>query len=540
MPNEAQYIKGIAALGVAAVLSKLLGTLQKIPLQNFAGDGVYGIYNAVYPLYTVILIAATAGFPVAVSKYIADAKAAGEPDRELQRILHMASVMLCCAGALGFLMLYFGAPAVSRWIGNTSTEAALRSIAYSLLVVPILAALRGYFQGLQDMIPTSVSQVIEQLIRVTTIFVLLFYGLDRGANDSWIAAGATFGSVTGAAAGLAIILLYRRRERLVAERSPQERVSWLAAVKPRRKRWTGIRGFAAYSISVSIGLLAMPLLNVADVFTVPRLLAGTGLEESEAMVRFGVFSRGLPLIQLVTMIATSVSVAVIPAVVDAVSRRDTSLVRQRAEAVVQGSWVIGSAASVGMALLAGSLNHMFFANGEGTTAMAIHSFAALFGTVYVMSSGVLQGLGAEKLPVVHLAAAGLLKVSMNVWAVPRFGIEGAAAATVAAYAAACLLNAIQVKLRCGVSYTWMDYAWKPLAALAGMSMVVWTVRLGLLGWLEPADGGNLSRWSHTLISLLGVLSGGIMFIWSCYVLRLDKIRRAVELVLNKIKGRLEK
>jgi O-antigen/teichoic acid export membrane protein len=537
MPNEAQYMKGIAALSIAAVLSKLLGTLQKIPLQNFAGDGVFGIYNAVYPLYTVILIAATAGFPVAVSKYIADARASGESDRELQRILHMASVLLCCAGLAGFLLLYYGAHGISRWIGHTGTEAAIRSISYSLLIVPVLAALRGYFQGLQDMIPTSVSQVVEQLIRVTTIFVLLFYGLKHGASDSWIAAGATFGSVTGAAAALAVILLYRRRERrfdvLAWGTSGEE---WKA--RPRRKFWTGIRGFTSYSISVSLGLLAMPLLNLADVFTVPRLLAGTGLDEYAAMDRFGVYSRGLPLIQLVTMIATSVSVAVIPAIADAVSRSDKTQLRQRAEAASHGSWVIGIAASVGMALLAGPLNHMFFADGDGTAAMAIHSFAACLGTVYVMSSGVLQGLGAEKLPIVHLTAAGLVKLGLNVWAVPRYGIEGAAAATVAAFATACLLNAVQVKRYSGASYTWMDYAWKPLGSLAAMSLVVLLTRFSLQGWLEPAHGGELSRWSYTLISLLGVVLGGIVFIGSCYLLRIDVVRETVEVMGNKLKGRL--
>jgi O-antigen/teichoic acid export membrane protein len=523
---EAQYVRGVAALGIAAVLSKLLGTLQKIPLQNFAGDGVFGIYNAVYPLYTVILIMATAGFPVAVSKYIAEAKASGKSDREIQRLLYMAAVLLSLAGLAGFMLLFFGASSISRWIGHSGTEPAIRSISYSLLIIPVLAALRGYFQGLHDMIPTSVTQVIEQLVRVATIFGLLFYGLSWGASDTWIAAGATFGSVTGATAALIVILLYRRRERTDYQ---------LAWGWGRADFWRGAKNFSLYSLSVSLGMLAMPLLNLADVFTVPRLLVSSGYSAADAMVWFGVYSRGLPLIQLVVMIAASISVAVIPAIADAMGRNDRPMLRNRAESAVQGAWVIGLASSFGMLLLAGPLNHMFYTDGAGTTAMAVIGFSSLFGTVYVMSSSVLQGIGAERLPVIHLLLATVFKLVLNLWAVPRFGIDGAAASTVAAYAAACLLNMYWVRRLSGSRYSLLEYVIKPLAAIGVMAIVVEAVRYGLESMLGygPIGSVSLSRWEYTVIALVGVGTGAAAFLCAGWILRMRSLKEFINNVRNR-------
>jgi O-antigen/teichoic acid export membrane protein len=207
-----KLLKGAALLGGAAVLSKLLGTLQKIPLQNVAGDVAFGIYNAVYPLYILILFAATAGFPVAVSKFVAERVMEGDHPGA-KRIVVVSSALLMSAGLLLFLLLYFGAETIAGWIGITQTATAIRSVSFALLLSPVLAVLRGYFQGYQNMVPTAVSQVIEQLIRVITMVALLLYLVALAYDEAWIAAGATFGSVTGAGAGLVVMAVFWRRER---------------------------------------------------------------------------------------------------------------------------------------------------------------------------------------------------------------------------------------------------------------------------------------------------------------------------------------
>lgn len=149
-PAATSLLQGAAMLGLAAVASKMIGTLQKIPLQNMAGDAVFGIYNAVFPLYTLILFLATAGFPLVVSKFVSEYAADGR-NAQAKQVLRVASVLLLASGILFFLLLYMGADVLADWMGAAQAAAAIRSVSFALLIVPVMSALRGYFQGYGDM-----------------------------------------------------------------------------------------------------------------------------------------------------------------------------------------------------------------------------------------------------------------------------------------------------------------------------------------------------------------------------------------------------
>ncbi|MED4957959.1 oligosaccharide flippase family protein, partial [Paenibacillus macerans] len=113
-----KLLKGAAILSLAAILTKLLGTLQKIPLQNIGGDGVFGIYNTVYPFYTLLITLTTSGFQAAVSKFVAERHAVGNVP-EQREVLRLAAAMMMVFGAAGAILLYFGAPLLARLIGSS-------------------------------------------------------------------------------------------------------------------------------------------------------------------------------------------------------------------------------------------------------------------------------------------------------------------------------------------------------------------------------------------------------------------------------------
>lgn len=205
-----QWLRGAALLGGAALLSKVLGTLQKIPLQNLAGDRVFGIYNAVYPIYQLLLYLSSAGIPVAISLMIASRHEAGDK-AAVRRVLHAGLLLLAVAGLLGCAVMWSVSGAASTWLGDPDTLWAIRMAALGLWFVPAVGALRGFFQGQQQMLPSAVSQIAEQLLRVAAIVGMLLLGLSAGWAESRIAAGAMAGSAAGGAAGLVVLLLWVRR-----------------------------------------------------------------------------------------------------------------------------------------------------------------------------------------------------------------------------------------------------------------------------------------------------------------------------------------
>ena len=196
---------GAAWLVGAALLSKLIGTLQKIPLQNLAGDRVFGIYNAVYPFYQLMLVLAVSGLPVAVSIRTASLLDAGDP-AGARRAGGAGVLLLSLLGAAGFAVLWSGAGVFAALIGDPSAEASIRSVAAALWFVPAMAALRGYTQGVGDMRPTAWSQLVEQVVRVAAMLLLLQAGWSAGWSDSSLAAGAMAGSAFGGMAGLAFLI----------------------------------------------------------------------------------------------------------------------------------------------------------------------------------------------------------------------------------------------------------------------------------------------------------------------------------------------
>jgi O-antigen/teichoic acid export membrane protein len=147
------------------------------------------------------------------------------------------------------------------------------------------------------------------------------------------------------------------------------------------------------------------------------------------------------------MAAGGASGALVPALTAARTRGDLSEQRQQAAFAQRLGWWFGGAAAVGLALLARPVNISLFADANGTTAMAIMAFAALFGTLQAVSASLLQGLGDLRSPALHLAAAVLVKAALNALLAPSLGIDGAAASALAAYGLAALLNALALRRR---------------------------------------------------------------------------------------------
>ncbi|WP_405175348.1 polysaccharide biosynthesis protein [Paenibacillus sp. FSL H8-0261] len=528
--QTSRLLQGAFILSAAAIISKLIGTLQKIPLQNLGGDAVFGIYNTVYPLYTMLLTVAMLGLPAAISKFVAEASA-GRRDDEGRRILRLSAVITAISGLVIGAITYAGAPIIAGWVGNSHVMPALRTSAWGLAVVPIMSALRGYFQGLHNMVPTAVSQIVEQSVRVTVMIVLLLYLTSLGAGAESIAAGALLGSAGGGAAGLVIMLLFLRRHRRVLRQGAPLDAS--ASVESQdlklpnadnegrsNQRIMGVKAgdLLAYGIPVMLGALAMPLIGLVDVFTVPRLLSSVG-SEVEAMTQFGVYNRGLPLVQIVTMIATSLSVVFIPALAEAKYKGDMKLIENRCSLSLRWFWLLGLAASAGLAVLAEPINMALYGDTAGSSTMTWLALTAVGGTVSIISAALLQGLGYVRAPALHLLAAALLKAALNLLLVPQQGITGAAIAGVAAHSFAAALNVLLLYRQGHLRLRLADALARPALLTAGLALAAAATSWGVDAAATAAGIGG-GRTASLAQSLLGVLAGCAVFAVGAIVLRL--------------------
>ncbi|MNO77925.1 putative cell division protein YtgP [compost metagenome] len=496
-------LKGAAVLSVAAIITKLLGTLQKIPLQNIGGDGVFGIYNTVYPFYTILITLATAGFPTVVSKFVAERHVLGG-EAEKREVLRVATAVMALLGIMGSMVMYFGAPFIARLIGSSHLIPALRSAAPALLFIPLSASLRGYFQGLQDMMPTAVSQVIEQAVRVTVMIVLLLYLSGINASESLVAGGALAGSAAGGAAGLIVVLLYWHRFNKETERSGKKPAANQGQPAEHSTGFRLLRDMLYYAIPVCLAALAVPLISLVDTFTLPRLLTKSG-DELGTMIEVGVYNRGIPLVQLVTMLASSLSVLFIPVLAEMNLKDDQAGIRRQSGLAIKWFWLIGLASSTGLAILAEPINIMLYEDGTGTSTMVWVAWTAAPSALVAVTAAMLQGLGIVRAPALNLLAAAAIKTALNVLLVPQLGITGAAIAGIAAYTAAAALNLALLWRQVQLRPRMVDAVLRPAAAVLAMSAAVLLLRLGADAVLPQG------RLLAALESLLGVLLGAAVF-----------------------------
>lgn len=534
-----KLLQGAFVLSAAAILSKLIGTLQKIPLQNIAGDSVFGIYNTVYPFYTLFITLATAGFPIAVSKLVAEANAKGDLE-EGERVLKVTSLLLAFLGGVLSLFMYQFAPQISRFIDNEEIVSSFRTAALAFLFVPVMTGLRGYFQGLQDMVPTAVSQITEQTVRVSVMLVLLFILMDRGATAETIAAGAMLGSAAGGAAGLLLMWVFwlrrgkRKSEQIElkqegnTKRDPADKNS--AGVEP--KSSAALLGVVLrYAIPIALGSIAVPLMNMVDTFTVPRLLKQEGMPDLEAMRLFGVYNRGIPLVQLVTMLATSLSVLFIPAIAEAKVRSDQATIQRQSTLALKWFWIIGLAASAGMAVLAEPINRMLYVTPQGTETMRILSLTAACSAVSVIAAALLQGLGAVRVPALIMLGAAVVKMLLNELLVPQLGISGAAWSSAVAYTLAAALNVILLVRLLKLRFHFSAALFKPVLIIIAMSLAAVGGAWAAETFLGAFAIGAGSRTGALAQSLLGIAAG--IFIFVIFVVRTKWITEAEIIMLPK-------
>lgn len=501
MQMKQGFVRGAMMLAGAAVLSKLLGSVYTIVLQNIIGDNGMGLFQMAYPIYATLLAMATGGFPVAISKLVSERLALND-EGGVRKVFQVATLLLCGAGAVMFVVLFFGAPFWAKVAGDMGATWALRAIAPALLLVPVVSAIRGYFQGYQWMDPTATSQVVEQFVRVGTILGLAIWLTSQGFSHEIAAAGAAFGAVTGALSGLLLLILYWRRHNVgihVAPRAPGA-TSYAALV----------RRLIYYAFPITLGALVIPLMNNIDVVTVVNILKNVGEGQSLATTQFGLLSgRAAKLMMLPTTLAAGIGIAVMPAVSEAFTSGHWRLMAERIDIAVRLTVMLALPASIGLALLANPVDVALFKDTAGVDTIRLMAYATIFASVQTTVASVLQGSGRVYLPVLYLLVACFVKLVGNLFLVPRYGILGAAAATVLSYAVAAVLNFGGMSKHLNTPFMWGRWFFKPLVATFIMGAFVFAARSQ---WIRIAGGDSnrlLAGLSCCICIGLGIIVYGV-------------------------------
>ena len=209
--KEQNYLHGAAILTAGVVIMKILGFIYKVPLGNMLGDDGYGLFLSAYNVYCVFLTLATAGLPVALSRMISEAHTQGR-NMQARRTFKVAWWTFFALGAVSSLIMFF----LPEWLAgdvlhNPDAAESIFALSPAVLLVCLTSAYRGFCQGHENMIPTTVGQVLEVLVKVIVGLILAWFLIRAGYGKDISSAGAVFGVTAGSLAVLLYMMIYKKR-----------------------------------------------------------------------------------------------------------------------------------------------------------------------------------------------------------------------------------------------------------------------------------------------------------------------------------------
>jgi len=493
---------GALWLTAATLLTKLIGVLQKIPLQNLAGDAVFGIYNIVYPIYQLMMALAIAGIPTALASYIAVLR----PEERL-RSLRVALVMSSVTAIILSLIVFTTAPMLGEWIGHPEIASSLRVLAAALCVTPLIAVYRGFYQGIDDARSSSLSQLIEQLVRVCCMLLALWIGLSMGWSDGKLTAGVMWGSAFGA--GAALLWLWYQRPR-----QPFTRHSFQLSVLE-------ARSLVKLALPTALAAIVVPIVAVVDALSIPRLLQG---HAEDIMAQFGQYSRIQPLIQLVSMLLGAFAAGFLPRWMNyGADPGALRLLGPRLLLMHRMAWFVGCGATVGLLMLAEPINIMLYKDTAGLETFCYLCLTTLTSSLLAVQAPLLQAAGVSRLPLWLLVIAGGSKALLNIWLVPIYGITGAAIAANFALLLPACLGAIALKLAVRQMSSYAEQTKdNPSLVQSLISTAVAMLTMGLTLYLFQLillPTGGVNRLEMTLYSLMAVVAGALAYSLALWITR---------------------
>ncbi len=436
------FFSGVVVLTVANLLVKAIGLLFKIPMNKVVGDTGMGYYTSAYTIYTFFYMISTSGLPIAVSILISESRTKGQL-RQIKKIFRTTVALFFAIGLVGMLAMIFGAGSFASMLKASPTSACIMAIAPTLFFICISSALRGYFQGFQQMVPTAVSELIEALCKLAVGIVLALYAIDQNYPIHVVAAYAAFGLTIGA--GLGMIFLCISKLLFKETRYTAEFVE-IAGVSDETTPTSKILArLVKVALPITISASVMSLTNMIDMVIVQRLLQETGMSQLEATTVYGNYTTlAVPMFNLPPVLIYPISAAIIPLLSVAHSQGDKKRSRMIMESALRVAVLIGVPCAFGMSALARPILSLFF-RVESSVEMAypllrLLAPSSLFVCILSITNAILQACGKERKPVISMLCGAVVKVVSNYFLIQIIGMRGTPISTFLCYLTVTCLN----------------------------------------------------------------------------------------------------
>lgn len=513
-------LNGAFVLVVATVLVKVIGALFKIPLSMLIGEVGRGYFNTAYEIYTPLYSISMAGLPIAVSRMVAKERSLGHY-RDVRLIRRVATRIFLITGAVGtMLMLIIAYPYTKYVVGYTENIYCVLAIAPSIFFCCCMSTFRGYYEGMQNMMPTAISQVIEALsklfIGLGVTYVFLSSQLKKFENGEavmgtiydnkadalaalypYAAATAVLGVTIGTVLGF-IFLAIRHKLR----GDGITKADLMNSQKPENSKDVA-KILIRTALPMAVGSLILNVTNLIDSATIQNRLA-YAVEKAPEVIKgiyssylikegiadgqivkylYGVYGETLDFKNLVPTITMTLGISAIPIISAAWARHESKTIKTTVESVIRVTMLISLPVGFGLAAVSYNLLNMFYGTSAATIGSPILSIYGVSVFLFAVSSPItnmLQALGRTDIPLKSLCVGAVVKIILNYILIgnPEINVNGAPIGSIACYVIVVGINLFSIIKISGVKINLASVFLKPFACAAISSLAAFaTVRV---------------------------------------------------------------
>ncbi|MCS4485308.1 putative polysaccharide biosynthesis protein [Staphylococcus americanisciuri] len=516
MSENKELVRGTFLLTLSILITKILGILYIIPFYRIIGGADnLAPFNYAYGPYNIAIAVATAGVPLAASKYVAKYNALGAY-RVSQKLYKSSFIVMSITGVIGFIGLYALSPTIaSITIANNVDKNAgwtvqqitsiIRTISFVVIFIPVLATWRGVFQGYKSMGPTAVSEVTEQIARILFILVGSYLVLNVFDGSILLANGiATFGAAVGAVAGILTLWWYwiKRRKgihEMVASDMTGIDVSYTQMYKE----------IISYSIPFVIVSLNYPLFMIVDQLTHNNALNVAGVAPRMQDMFFTILNMTTnKIVMIPTSLAAGFAISLIPFITKTYEDGNYREMHKQIQTALGVLAYITIPASLGIMALSIPLYTVFYEYSiEGSRLLFIYAPVAILISLLSVIASMLQGIDKQKLTVFIILSSVLIKLVLNPLLIVMFHTAGAILSTAIAliFAITCGLSVLKKYAGFKLTNTMLDFG-KILVCGFVMMIVVELVYYGLQFFISPA-----TQIGALIITVVGAITGVLIY-----------------------------
>ena len=402
--KKQSFLHGAALLAAATAIVKIIGAFYKIPLNAIIGEQGFSYFYTAYEIYSVLLLISTAGLPVAVSRLISQANSLGHYN-QVRQVYRTARNIFLVLGLISSLLMTLFCRQRANIMEQPDAWFAIGCLGPCALLVCLLSAYRGFFQGQGNMIPTSVSEVLEAffklVIGVATAIVLL-----KVTRDVSFAAG---GAILGVTCSCLISAFY-----LSSKFHKAYSVLPVTREKPRPTASTA-KALLSIAVPITIGSAGLQLLSVLEAKLYMGQLLALGNTQEQADTMKGIYNMTQTIFNMPCAFIPAITMSIIPAITSHITLMNDKAVCATEESAARITGLISMPCAVGLfilgepvtALIGGYEGEKLVLAGQ---LMALMGVGVFFYSIVQLTNAVMQAHGHASIPVVNMLLAGVMRL----------------------------------------------------------------------------------------------------------------------------------